>query len=206
MSTTRRSETATPRRQAIEAAVLTATAELLREGISYSDLNIERVATRAGLSRTAFYFYFRDKRDLLMRVTEGVTDLLFAEADRWWSGDGDGREEMTSALANVAALYEEHIPLLRAVVEAAAVDEEVGRFWRALVERFVQATCRRIEGEQAAGRVPADLPTRGVSFALCWMTERTIHQHLAPGEPSKRGAPLVESLTAVWLGAVYGRA
>jgi hypothetical protein len=38
------------------------------------------------------------------------------------------------------------------------------------------------------------------------MTERTIHQHLAPGEPSKRGAPLVESLTAVWLGAVYGRA
>ena len=35
----------------------------------------QRITTRAGISRTAFYFYFRDKRELLMRLTEDVTEL-----------------------------------------------------------------------------------------------------------------------------------
>ena len=52
----------TPKRAAVQAAVLRATEELLRDGASYADLNIERIARRAGISRTAFYFYFRDKR------------------------------------------------------------------------------------------------------------------------------------------------
>src|SRR3954467_9244533 len=115
----------TGKRQAIEAAVLRATEELLAEGSSYADLNVEKIATRAGLSRTAFYFYFRDKRELLMRVTEGVVDLLYDEAERWWSGEGDGPEQLATALGNVYRLWAEHIPLLRAVVEASTFDEEI---------------------------------------------------------------------------------
>ena len=62
----------TAKREAIEADVLEATEALLEEGASFADLSIERIATRAGISRTAFYFYFRDKRELLMRLTEDV--------------------------------------------------------------------------------------------------------------------------------------
>ena len=63
-----RSSTAstTPKRAAVQAAVLTATEQLLGEGASYADLNIERIATRAGISRTAFYFYFADKREVAL--------------------------------------------------------------------------------------------------------------------------------------------
>ena len=203
MSTARRTEPPTPRRAAIEASVLRATEELLREGSSYSELNIEKIATRAGLSRTAFYFYFRDKRELLMRVTEGVADLLYEEADRWWSDEGDGREQLADALAEIGGLWEEHVPLLRAVVEASTFDEEIAGFWRGLVGRFVDATRRRIEAEQAAGRVAADLPAHGVSFALVWMTERANYQYLAQG-PQAAGGPVTDALVAVWLAAVYG--
>src|SRR3954447_7442312 len=77
----------TGKRQAIEAAVLRATEDLVAEGSSYADLNVERIATRAGISRTAFYFYFRDKRELLMRLTAEVNQQLYAEADTWFSGD-----------------------------------------------------------------------------------------------------------------------
>ena len=52
--------------------MLRATEQLLAEGSSYADLNVERIATAAGISRTAFYFYFRDKRDLLMRLAGDV--------------------------------------------------------------------------------------------------------------------------------------
>src|SRR5437870_620924 len=57
--------TATPKRAAVQAEVLRATEELLAEGASWADLGVERIATTAGISRTAFYFYFADKRELL---------------------------------------------------------------------------------------------------------------------------------------------
>ena len=64
----RRPQAPTEKRQATEAAVLTAMEELLGEGTPYAALSVERIATRAGISRTAFYFYFADKRELLMRL------------------------------------------------------------------------------------------------------------------------------------------
>src|SRR5512134_990691 len=160
----------TARRRAVQAAVLEATEALLREGARYGDLNVERIATRAGISRTAFYFYFRDKRELLMRLTEDVNDLLYAQADIWWSGSGDPAAEMREALARIAGAYDEHGVLLRAIVEVSATDEEIAAFWRGLVGRFVDATRRRIERERAAGRAAVADP-QATAFALCWMTE-----------------------------------
>src|SRR6478735_5474345 len=98
----------TAKRAAVQAAVLAATEALLSEGASYADLNIERIATRAGISRTAFYFYFSDKRELLMRLTGEVSALLYEQADIWFSGEGDPGDEVSTALRNIAALYDDH--------------------------------------------------------------------------------------------------
>src|SRR6266536_2277583 len=160
---------ASTKRAAVQGAVLTATEALLAEGASYADLNIERIATRAGISRTAFYFYFRDKRELLMRLTEDVNELLYQQADIWFSGAGEPEFEMREALTNIAALYAEHGVLLRAIVEVSTYDEEVVQFWRVLMGRFVYATRRRIELERDAGRTVVEHP-QAASFALCWMT------------------------------------
>ena len=188
------------KRAAIEADVLRATEALLREGASYAELNVERIATRAGISRTAFYFYFRDKRDLLVRLTEDANRALMAAAASWWSGGG----EIRGALEQVAAVYREHGALLRAVVEVSTYDEEVARFWRSLVGRFVDATREHIEAEQAAGAAPP-APAGAVAFALVWMTERAFDQAPA-GEVPVDPAALVDALTTVWSRAVYGGA
>lgn len=200
----RRFEPTSAKRAEIEARVLEATEALLGEGAAFTDLNIERIATRAGISRTAFYFYFRDKRELLMRLTADVAELLYAEADGWWSGEGDGPAELERALRQVIALYREHDVLLRAVVEAAAVDDAVAGFWRALVGRFVEASRRRIEAEQAAGRVEP-LPAAEVSFALSWMTERACYQRLVQGLDLDDEA-FTAGLVRVWAATIYGRA
>ena len=199
----RRPEPASAKRAEIESRVLEATEALLRDGASYTELSIERIATRAGISRTAFYFYFHDKRELLMRLTEDVADLLYAEADAWWSGEDDGPAELERALRQVIALYREHGVLLGAVVEAAAVDDAVAGFWRALVGRFVAASCARIEAEQAAGRI-APMPAEEVSFSLSWMTERACHQRLAQGSGLDDDA-FATALVRIWTGALYGR-
>ncbi len=190
----------TGKRAAVEADVIRATEELLREGASYAELGVERIATRAGISRTAFYFYFRDKRELLVRMTEDANRSLMAAAASWWSGAG----EIRGALEEVAALFRDHRALLRAVVEVSTYDEAVARFWRGLVERFVDATRTRIEAEQAEGRAlpgPAD----ATAFALVWMTERAFNQQAAREAPLA-DEELIDALTLIWTRAVYGAA
>jgi AcrR family transcriptional regulator len=194
----------TAKRAAIEAAVLSATEELLTEGASFADLNIEKIATRAGISRTAFYFYFRDKRELLMRLTHDITDILFAQAERWFAGEGDPEVELRGALTGIAALYKEHGVLLRAIVEVSTYDEEIATFWRELMSRFSEATERRIEAEQQDGHCDPQLPGRATGFALVWMTERTFYQQLVQQQPVP-DAELDDAMVGIWMHTVYGR-
>ncbi|MGB2710862.1 MAG: helix-turn-helix domain-containing protein [Conexibacter sp.] len=202
----RRTAAQTSKRAAVETSVMRATEALLADGASYPELSVEQIASRAGISRTAFYFYFRDKRELLMRLTEGVAEQLFQRAEDWWSGtdDGDGAAELADALASIFAIYRGHAPLLRAVVEAAAYDETTALAWRALVGRFVTATRERIEREQAAGNVNPALPAAEIAFGLAWMTERSAYELLVQDTDFSDDA-LVQGLLAIWLGAVYGR-
>ena len=192
----------TAKRIQVQGAVLAATEELLGAGGSFQELKIERIATAAGLSRTAFYFYFTDKRELLMRLAEDITARLYEQADHWFSStDDDPAAQMHDAIDAIAELYAEHGPLLRAIVEVSTYDEEVAVFWRALLQRFADATTQRIEAEQAAGRSAA-LPAAATGFALVWMTERSFYQQLVQGAPVPR-EELVAALDGIWLRSIY---
>lgn len=193
----------TPKREAVQSAVLAATEELLTEGASFADLNIEKIATRAGISRTAFYFYFKDKRELLVKLTEEITVDLYRQADVWFSGHGDPREEIRAALASVADLYASHAALMRVIVEVSTYEEQVAVFWRGLLERFITATADRMESEQAAGEAPAGDP-RATAFALVWMCERTLYQQVVQQAPFDT-ATLAETLESIWMRAIYAR-
>jgi len=204
-SPSRRGEGASERRTAIETSVLQATEHLLGEGLSFADLNIERIATRAGISRTAFYFYFRDRRELLMRLTEDVSELLFARAEMWWQGEGVQPETLREALAGIAGLYLEHGALLRAIVEVSTYDDQIAAHWRGLVGRFVEATRGRIVREQEAGRAHRGLDAHAVAFSLVWMVERTLYEQMVQKGPVTRET-LVEALVGVWQRSVFAAA
>jgi AcrR family transcriptional regulator len=199
----RRPEAPTEKRQAVEAAVLQAMEELLAEGAAYATLSVERIAKRAGISRTAFYFYFADKRELLMRLASKLSDELYHEADAWWSGAGDGPQQLTTALGKIAALYRAHGPLVRAVVEMSTYDDVVGSFWRTLVERFVSASAQRIASEIDVGRADATLNPEATAFALVWMGERVLYEMLAQDGPVPDDE-LVRALARIWIATVYG--
>lgn len=201
---TRRPQAPTEKRQATEAAVLHAMEDLLGEGVTYGTLGIERIAKRAGISRTAFYFYFADKRELLMRLASQLSDELYREADAWWSGAGDGSDQLVTALGNVAGLYRDHGPLVCAIVEVSAYDEVVGPFWRAIVGRFVEASARRIATEVAEGRADPELAVEATAFSLVWMSERVLYQMLMQ-DNAACDDELVRALGRIWTTTVYGR-
>lgn len=195
----------TAKRAQVQADVLAATEQLLEAGTTFADLNVEKIATAAGISRTAFYFYFRDKREVLMRLAGDITDVLYREAEVWFSaGEGsDPETQIRQALSNIGALYEQHGALLRAIVELSTYDEEIATFWRSLLGRFVDAMSERIRTETAAGAAP-DADPEPTAFALVWMAERTLYQQLVQGEPFSRERQ-IDALVGVYLRAIYGR-
>lgn len=193
----------TSKRARVQDDVVRAMEELLTENGTYADLNVERLAGRAGISRTSFYFYFRDKREVLERLTATIADELYAAADVWWSASGVRQDVLRTAIGNIATLFTQHGPLLRAIVEVGTYEREVAEHWRSLVGRFIDATEQRIIVEQTAGNAP-DYPAGPTAFALVWGVERTFYQQLVQ-ESAYTNDELVEALSSAWLRTIYGR-
>ena len=187
------------RHEQVREAVREATLELVQDQ-AYSDLSVEEIAHAAGLSRSAFYFYFRDKRDLLMAVAEDVVGELMVEADRWWHGEGRPEVLIREALEGVARVYERNAALVRGATEVSGYDDEVWNLWRALAQRFVTPTAEHLRREIELGRVRELDPDATAEF-LVWMMERSLYVYLGRGERSRGW--LVGSMTAAWLGALY---
>lgn len=193
---TEKVDSAPTRRAAVESGLLQAMEDLLREGHCYTELSVEQIAARAGISRTAFYFYFNDKRHVLMRLVERVSELFFVQAERWWSGSvPDDPAQLREILLNVLKIWREHAPLLTAIVETAGYDDEIGAFWHGLMERFIVATRDHLESEARAGR-GSGLDQEATAFVLVWMTERAWYQHLT--RPTISDDALIDALTAVF--------
>ena len=70
--------------------------------------------------------------------------------------------------------------------------------------RFVEASRRRIEAEQAEGRI-GPTPAEEIAFALSWMTERACYQRLVQGA-DLADAGFTTGLVRIWAtAALYGR-
>jgi AcrR family transcriptional regulator len=144
-------------RHEVEAAVREALLRLLSEGRSFKDITVDELSRAAGLSRTAFYFYFPGKEQALMSAASEVTAELFERADTWWHGEGPPEELVRGALDGILQVYVEHAALLRATVELTSYSQEFEDFYKGLLDRFVRATADHLRRERDAGRVSAAL-------------------------------------------------
>src|SRR3954453_6264175 len=72
-----------------EREILAAAERFLRER-PLRELTIDEVMAGTGLSRPAFYVYFRDRHDLILRLIGEIGSELFEMADKWLKG-GDLR-------------------------------------------------------------------------------------------------------------------
>jgi AcrR family transcriptional regulator len=186
-------------RNEVEAAVREALLRLLSQGIPFKNLTVDELARAAGLSRTAFYFYFPGKEEALMSAASEVTQELYDRADSWWHGEGPPDQLVRAALEGILHVYVEHAALLRTAVEVAGYNAEFEKFYLALLDRFVQATAEHLRREQAAGRLrPLDCDV--VAEELVWQAERCNHVLIKQGRSPEE---LVTSLTRVWVHALY---
>jgi AcrR family transcriptional regulator len=192
-----------------ERAILAAARAFLEER-PFREMTVEGVMVRTGLSRPAFYAYFRDRYEVVTRLLEGIGGLLFALDWRWLSG-GEGeeaREVLVDALRAGSRTFVEYGPVLRAIADAAGYDARVEQVYRhGLIERLVAAVAIRISRDVEAGLSPADLDPQETARALVLMTERYLLDAFGRPErrPSRReSAAVFATLEEIWVRTLYG--
>jgi hypothetical protein len=78
-------------------------------------------------------------------------------------------------------------------------------FWEQIVTGFIEASSEQIRRERRAGLAPDNGPSaRALATALIWMNERCYYTASLGLDASLRERELVNTLTTVWLRAVYG--
>lgn len=194
-----------------ERAILSAARSFL-EKRPFREMTVEEVMARTGLSRPAFYAYFRDRYDLVRRLLEGIGGLLFAVDRRWLVGAEEGREEASEVLADAlrggAETFLRYGPVLRAISDAASQDSLVEEAYRdGLIERLIASVAARIERDIEAGLSPKELDPEETARALVLMTERYLLDAFGrPGGQVSRAkaAAVAGALEAVWVRTLYG--
>src|SRR5271168_5385029 len=191
------------RRELLERRLLDATERLMRDGASFTELSVDRLATEAGMSRASFYVYFEDKGHLLRRLAGQVFSELATSAERWWRAAWQHNpDDLRAALAGVVEIYRRHQAVLAGLNEMAAYDPATAQTYRDLLTTVTQRLVRVIEDGQADGSIRRELPAATTASALTWMVERVCQQNL-PEEPPGYDAELVATLAEIIWGTLY---
>jgi TetR/AcrR family transcriptional regulator, ethionamide resistance regulator len=188
-----------------EAAILDCAWRLLAT-TAVADITIEALAAGAGISRSAFYFYF-DSREAVIRalgerVAAGLTDTVTA------SPGPMGTRPQATARQMVAAYLERwrtEGPVLRAMSPLYESDAEHRAFWDEISDRIRRTIATAIDSERAAGRAPPAPPTsRDIASAIMAMMWRSGYE-LSLSPPSDAAdAQRAEVLTTMCMRMIYG--
>jgi AcrR family transcriptional regulator len=192
-------------RQESRERIVAAATELVRT-TPYAALSVDEVMRRAGLGRTIFYRHFDDLGDLILRAAREAVDELYETQQLLGEARiGADSSEVRRAIEPVVAVYERHGPLLRAIAEAAAADEQVSVGHRVVRDRFdalVEQALERVWPPTASR--PADLAE--TARALNHMNESYLIDAFGR-EPRVPREVAVQTLTEVWDAVIHrGRA
>jgi AcrR family transcriptional regulator len=176
--------------------ILAAADRFLREH-PFRELSVDVVMAQTELTRTAFYRHFDDVTELVMRLLEEVGSELRVIAVRWVEAAAeDFAAAAHEGLAGIVSFFDRNGPLVRAVAEAAATDEEIERRYQRFVDSFVPLIAAGLDGLIERGQLePCD--TRRLARALNFMNERYLLDEFGRGEGDAQAALL--TLERVWL-------
>jgi AcrR family transcriptional regulator len=165
------------RKAEAEQRILDAVAALVAEGQTFADVSVTQIAERAGFSRSAFYSHFRDKRAVVLRLTEVVTKRIVTEATRWEGTKLQLPGGLPEVMQWVTHFFAEEADVLRALTESAQYDEVMGEWWHGHLAMIIHAVEGRIEREQADGRIEGLRPSLAAA-SIVWMVQQVCYQEI----------------------------
>jgi AcrR family transcriptional regulator len=155
------------------------------------------------LSRPAFYQYFKDVHDLIVSFLRDVEAVMHETASPWLKGEGDPVASLRESNWGVVQTCVKHGPIIRAIVEAAPLDERLEQAWTSFMERWDDAAESRIVAQQRDGLIPP-LDARRIAKALNSLDVNLVVAAFGR-HPQDDPEEVLETMHRVWSSTLYGR-
>ncbi|MEU4538772.1 TetR/AcrR family transcriptional regulator [Streptosporangium sp. NPDC023825] len=204
-SVTRKRKDGAERPAPAEAQLLAAVERLLKRGEVFTEISVRQIIEEAGLSRATFYAHFKDKSQLLIRLSDTLRSGLVGMAQKWDPSAGeDGAARYAEFFAEVIAIHRDNFAILSALRELASYDPTVRDFYTADLEEFDEAVHKTLVDEQASGSTPADLDAVAASRVIVWGGAQAIARHISVDDGSGDAA-FARELGKIWWHGAYRR-
>jgi AcrR family transcriptional regulator len=184
------------------------TAELIISDRPFSELRIDDLMRKAGMTRTAFYHYFNDLGDVAGGVLQRMEEDLLSLGTRWlkWrAAEPPPREFLYDYFLQVANFAARRGKALASIYHASVMHREVGRLWdEVFLIPFFESVWTLVKKHIKSGVVSLDAP-EDVIRALLRMNVVVILERSTkvPPDPPER---IAETVTEIWYRTVYGSA
>jgi TetR/AcrR family transcriptional regulator, ethionamide resistance regulator len=165
-------------------------------------INIAEISKQAGVTRSAFYFYFENKGAAVAALMERILDATFAVNDTFTASNDPPRQRIYAMLEGLFAACEEHRHLFKAMLEARGSSASVRDIWDDARGSFVESVAAMIRADRSAGRAPNGLDADVLASVLLEFNDRLL-ERLALGGALTR-EQLMDGAAAIWLSSIYG--
>lgn len=195
-----------PRRGDQRRAALLSALDGLLATRSLSQIGIAEITRAAGVTRSAFYFYFPSKAAAVAALLAEFYDEMQHAAAGWYGGGpGTPLQRLRTGFAATIALWHERAGLLVAMLDAIGTDPQVREIWSSWIDGFIDRIAARIVNERALGLAggaadPRALATVLMGAALIGM-ERDVRAIVTGEAPSEL---LATALVETFHRAIYG--
>lgn len=181
-SVTRTKKTArTDQKARVTALLLQATERLIAGGSSFTELSVEKLSREAGIARSTYYLYFKDKGQLIQELGLAIAKELLHTTRRWWHISSQvTRPQLRRAMCETLKVYRHHQAIFASLAEAASYDAEVRSAFNNLLETLARNSLRAVREGQRRGTIHPEV-NEASYLALVWMTERVAYHRVRNG-------------------------
>jgi AcrR family transcriptional regulator len=175
-------------------------------------INVAEIAKEAGVTRSAFYFYFENKAAAVAALMEQMVDETLSVNAAFTStvftntvsttAAGSPQARIQTMLDGLFAMWERHRHLFKAMLEARGTSGSIREIWDGARASFVDSVAAMIRADRAAGRAPDGLDAAVLAAVLLEVNDRML-ERLTLGGPLTR-AQLMDGVAAIWLSTIYG--
>lgn len=167
------------------------------------DISVADLTEAAGITRSAFYFYFDSKAAAVSMLLVVVNKEAGEAIDIIVGGEGDFRRRVSAGLTRLIDRVLEVDHIYRALLTARTKHEPTREMWDAGRRYNAEPVADFIRAERAAGRAPEGADAQSLAEGLMQLNQQILERVVyEPGAP--RDA-LLAITTDMWVRTVYGR-
>jgi AcrR family transcriptional regulator len=165
-------------------------------------INIAEISKQAGVTRSAFYFYFENKGAAVAALMERMVDETIVVNEQFTAAVDSPRRRIYAMLDGLFEMRARHHHLFKAMLEVRGSSSSVRDIWDGARASFTDSIAEMIRRDRAAGRAPDGLDPDVLAAVLLEVNDRLLERLTLGG--ALTSAQLKDGAAAIWLSSIYG--